>query len=213
MNCTPIQDVAMMPAESYEMLEEIRSKLREEYFPSGVSEEQLVNRLAVLFSERQRLDQYHAFKVEMRHAELRRRVPQAQVLQKTKSRARAIEETNDSREVEWFLSMREGTTEGKLPPRIGEFADGEISHDDILKIPDEPVHGREIFIKLAEEFPILERIKQREQLDVVIDRTIKRLMQLKTMKQMCRQLEPKVISSAKAGSNTPPLIPSVANVK
>ena len=38
--------------------------------------------------------------------------------------------------------------------------------------------------------------KQLEQIDVAIDRTIKRLMQLKTMKQMFRQLEPKVISTS-----------------
>ncbi len=121
-----IHDVAMMPAESYEMLEDIRRKLREEYPPSGMSEEQLVNRLAVLFFERQRLDQYHAFKVEVRHAELRRRVPQAQILEKNKSRVRAIEKANNSRQVEWFLSVQEGTSEGKVPPSGKQFAEGEL---------------------------------------------------------------------------------------
>ena len=33
-----------------------------------------------------------------------------------------------------------------------------------------------------------------ERLDAMIDRTIKRLMQVKTMKQMHRQLEPKLIN-------------------
>jgi hypothetical protein len=33
-----------------------------------------------------------------------------------------------------------------------------------------------------------------ERLDAMIDRTIKRLMQLKSMKQMYRRLEPKLIS-------------------
>ena len=60
-----------------------------------------------------------------------------------------------------------------------------------------PINGREIFFKLVEEFPITERLKQLEQIDVAIDRTIKCFMQVKTMKQMYRQLEPKVISTSK----------------
>jgi hypothetical protein len=62
------------------------------------------------------------------------------------------------------------------------------------KLEGGPVNGREIFFKLLDEFPIIERLKQLEQIDVAIDRTIKRFMQAKTMKQMYRQLEPKVIS-------------------
>jgi hypothetical protein len=58
-------------------------------------------------------------------------------------------------------------------------------------------HGHEIFFELVEEFPSIERLKQLEQIDVAIDRTIKRLRQLKTMKQTFRQLEPKVISTSK----------------
>jgi hypothetical protein len=54
---------------------------------------------------------------------------------------------------------------------------------------------------LVEEFPITDRLKQLEQIDVVIDRTIKRLMQFKTMKQMFRQLEPKEVESRKVATS------------
>jgi hypothetical protein len=54
---------------------------------------------------------------------------------------------------------------------------------------------------LVEEFPITDRLKQLEQTDVVIDRTIKRLMQFKTMKQMFRQLEPKEVKSRKVATS------------
>jgi hypothetical protein len=67
--------------------------------------------------------------------------------------------------------------------------------DHISSLPDiGPADGREVFFKLVEEFPIIERLKKLELIDVVIDRTIKRFLQVKTMKQMFRQAEPKTIS-------------------
>ena len=66
---------------------------------------------------------------------------------------------------------------------------------DAAALPDRPTNGRELLTKLVKEFPIVERIEQLERIDVVVDRTIKRLMQIKTMKQMHRQLEPKQVES------------------
>ena len=50
---------------------------------------------------------------------------------------------------------------------------------------------------MVQAFPIDEEFSAVEQMDATIDRTLKRFMQLKTMKQMFRQLEPKVIESSK----------------
>jgi hypothetical protein len=50
---------------------------------------------------------------------------------------------------------------------------------------------------MVDRFPIVEYIDVIEKFDVPIDRTIKRLMQLKTVKQMHRQLEPKLVGASK----------------
>ena len=73
--------------------------------------------------------------------------------------------------------------------------------EEIADLPDGHSSGRDLFLKLVEEFPITDRLKQLEQIDVVIDRTIKRLMQFKTMKQMFRQLEPKEVKSRKVATS------------
>jgi hypothetical protein len=47
---------------------------------------------------------------------------------------------------------------------------------------------------MVDEFPIIDRVEQFEKIDVMIDRTIKRFINVKTMKQMYRQAEPRLIS-------------------
>ena len=56
----------------------------------------------------------------------------------------------------------------------------------------------QLLLALHDESQVLDRVQKLEQFDVKIDRSIKRLMQAKTMKQMYRQLEPKVITIAQA---------------
>ena len=99
------------------------------------------------------------------------------------------------KEAQEYLDEAEGISIGKpkqIPPE--KYRNPDELFDKIAALPDRPSHGRELFSKLVEEFSILERHEQFEKIDVTIDRTIKRLMQLKTMKQMHRQLEPKVIA-------------------
>jgi hypothetical protein len=64
-------------------------------------------------------------------------------------------------------------------------------------VPDQRFEHEEEFFKMAEAFPIDEEFSAVERMDATIDRTLKRFMQLKTMKQMFRQLEPRVIESSK----------------
>lgn len=187
----------MLPAETCRAFEDLHRELYEEFSPVGITEERLVQRLAVLNLERDRLYRYTQFKMEIRQAEINRQVPYARSIKKAKSRA---VKSKIAKEVEKFLSGDVDAEKSKLPPE--KLSDPERRTNDFLEhiasLPDVgPVHGHEIFFELVEEFPIIERLKQLEQIDVAIDRTIKRLMQLKTMKQMFRQLEPKVISTSK----------------
>jgi hypothetical protein len=59
--------------------------------------------------------------------------------------------------------------------------------------PAKRFEGTEEFFRMVDVFPIDEEFSTLERMDATIDRTLKRFMQLKTMKQMFRQLEPKLI--------------------
>ena len=59
--------------------------------------------------------------------------------------------------------------------------------------PAKRFESQEEFLRMVDIFPIDEEFSTLERMDATIDRTLKRFMQLKTMKQMFRQLEPKLI--------------------
>ena len=190
----PIYETTMIPAETHRAFEDLHRELYEEFSPVGITEERLVHRLADLYLERDRLYRYTQFKMETRQAEINRHVPFAQPIKELKSRA---VEFKKAKKIKKLLSEDVAAEKSKQSPpeklRDPERTNDFLEH--IASLPDVgPVHGREIFFKLVEEFPIIERLNQLEKIDVAIDRTIKRLMQWKTMKQMFRQLEPKVIS-------------------
>ena len=189
-----IVETTMIPGETHRAFEALHRELYDEFLPVGTMEERLIQRLAVLNWERDRLYRSIQFKMEMRQGELNRQVPHAQTIAKLKSRA---QNARISREVEAFLSEHEdAATQKQSPPE--KYRDPKMADSDFIErlasLEIGPINGRDIFFKLIEEFPIIERVKQLEQIDVAIDRTIKRFMQAKTMKQMYRQLEPKVIS-------------------
>jgi len=189
-----IYETTMIPAETHLAFEGLHRELYEEFSPVGITEERLVQRLAVLNLERDRLSRYTQFKMEMRQAEIERQVPFARTNEGLKSRADDFEKAKTVKEAEKFLSGDVTTEQNILSPEAERRTDYFL--EQVSSLPEVgPVHGRDIFFKLVEEFPIIERLKQLEQIDVAIDRTIKRLLQLKTMKQMFRQLEPKVIST------------------
>ena len=193
-----IDETTMISAESHRAFEDLHRELYDEFLPVGTMEERLIQRLAVLNWERDRLYRYLQFKMEIRQAELNRQVPHAKSVAKLRSRAIEFRNAITTREVEKFISEFDVTAQNQSSPE--QSRDHKIPGTDILErsisVEVGPINGREIFFKLVEEFPITERLKQLEQIDVAIDRTIKRFMQVKTMKQMYRQLEPKVISTS-----------------
>ena len=201
-----IFETTMIAAEKHQEFETLLRELYEEFFPDGKTEEDLVNRLAVLHWERRRLYRSEQFKMEIRQAELNRQLPYAQSVAKIKSHAMEFKAAKHVKQVEPFLSGADDAPHEvddtiEKEPILEKDRDRNTSGNDFLEemasLPEVgPANGRDIFLKLVEEFPIIERLKQLEQIDVVIDRTIKRLMQVKTMKQIFRHAEPKVISAS-----------------
>lgn len=193
----PIHDTTMILAETQQDFEDLHRELYEEFSPVGITEERLVQRLAVLNLERDRLYSYMQFKLKTRQAEIKRQVPIARSFKQAKSRALEHQKARSAKEMEVASEDLASEKSNHLPPDA--LSDAERRTNDFVEqmasLPDiGPVNDHEVFFQLVEEFPIVERLKQLEQIDTAIDRTIKRLMQLKTMKQMFRQLEPKVIS-------------------
>jgi hypothetical protein len=71
-------------------------------------------------------------------------------------------------------------------PKIGES---------LALLKPETLHeGADEFIKIFDLDTFDDDLARIERLDAMIDRTIKRLMQIKTMKQMHDRLEPKLIN-------------------
>jgi hypothetical protein len=195
-----IFDTTMIPAENHRDFENRLRDLYEEFFPAGPTEEDLVERLAVLRWERDRVYRYEQMKMEKRQAELNSLVEFANFDRKLRSLVPEFQKARTVKEVEGLLSELEdaGIQIGKQWP-LEKCDDpekwGRIIAEGLTLPPyHEEFHGRDVFFKLVEEFPIIERLERLERIDVMIDRTIKRLLQLKTMKQMHRELEPKVMT-------------------
>lgn len=196
--------VTIVWEQSERTIEDILMELYEEFSPVGITEERLIRRLAVLYWERDELCRYLQFKMEIRQGELNRQLPYAQSIAAIKSRAIEIKHANNVEEGKKLLSELDAATQevddAALEESIPEkYRDPKKSGNDFLEkmvsLPDVgPANGRDIFLKMVDEFPIIDRLEQFDKIDVLIDRTIKRFMQVKTMKQMVRQAEPKLIS-------------------
>jgi hypothetical protein len=196
--------VTIVSEQSYRAFEDILRELYEEHSPVGITEEGLIRRLAVLFWERDELCRYLQFKMGIRQSELNRQLPYAQSIAGIKSRANEIKFARIIEEGKKLLSEFDATAqEGddaapkeSIPERDRNAKmSGNAFLEVIASLPDVgPTNGRDIFLKMVDEFPIIERLEQFEKIDVMIDRTIKRFMQVKTMKQMVRQAEPKLIT-------------------
>ena len=68
---SPIYDTTLIAAETHRAFEKLHEELYLEYSPVGITEEHLVQRLAFLFLERDRLFRYLQFQIEDRQNELK----------------------------------------------------------------------------------------------------------------------------------------------
>jgi hypothetical protein len=196
--------VTIVWEQSDRTIEDILTELYEEFSPVGITEERLIRRLAVLYWERDELCRYLRFKMEIRQSELNRQLPYAQSIAAVKNRAIEIKTVKNLEEVEKFVSELDAATQEVDDAALKEsipakYRDPQNSRDafldEIVSLPDVgPANGRDIFLKMVDEFPIIDRVEQFEKIDVMIDRTIKRFINVKTMKQMYRQAEPRLIS-------------------
>ena len=193
----------MLWSERYEDYEALRADLYLEFTPSGSTEEYLVRTLLDLRWRRRRLDCHEQITIQKRLDEIREVNENSRHVENLRSFASEFNEADSVEKVETILSrlspLYSNTVRGQWPLQAGEDTNtwGPKIAKGLLSWKPAPRHEQaDEFVEIVdlEEFDMaLARI---ERLDAMIERTIKRLMQIKTMKQMHGRLEPKLINGS-----------------
>jgi len=199
----------MLWSERYEDYEALRAELYLEFAPSGSTEDYLVRTLLDLRWRRRRLDCHEQITIQKRLDKIREENETSRHIENLRSFASEFNEATSVEKVEALLaplsSLYTNTIRNRWPLQTGEDPNtwGPKIAKGLLSWKPAPRHEQaDEFIAIVdlEEFDMaLARI---ERLDAQIDRTIKRLMQVKTMKQMYGRLEPKLINLS--AIKTPP---------
>ena len=191
----------MLWSERYEDYESLRVELYLEFTPSGSTEEYLVRTLLDLRWRRRRLDCYDQITIQKRLNEIREENETSRDIENVVAFAPELKEADSVEKVEAILS--------RLPPGYSEAILSrwpfEVGADPVTwgsKIGEalarwEPAtrhEGADEFVEIFDLDTFDDDLARIERLDAMIDRTIKRLMQVKTMKQMYGRLEPKLLN-------------------
>jgi len=183
--------------------EGLRAALHEEWSPEGPTEEYEVETLTGLMWRRQRLDFYEKLKIRNRVIEVRQNNERSRFLEGLKSlsaRFSAADSPEGVNELLGQLSPIQANairlnwpmTEGEASAGWGKQIASALSKLTIPKRHDEAGE----FLAVVDAGEMFDRNLFRiERIDAAIGKSVKRLFQLKTMKQMYRQLQPKTITS------------------
>src|ERR1700730_4878631 len=190
----------MLWSERYQDYEALRDGLYQEFNPSGSTEEYLVRTLLDLRWRRRRLECHEQIVIQQRLDEVHKENEYGHHVDNLRSFAPEFGQATSVEQVEEALArlspIYRNTIQNKWPFNTGDDPQKwgpKIAEGLLAWKPATRHEGADEFIKVLDldEFDMaLARI---ERLDAQIDRTIKRLMQLKTMKQMHGRLEPKLI--------------------
>jgi hypothetical protein len=190
----------MLWSERYEDYEALRDALYQEFTPFGSTEEYLIRTLLDLRWRKRRLECHEQIVTQQRLDKIHAENEYSHHVENLRSFAPEFAEANNVEQVEAVLAtlspIYRNTIRNKWPFKTGDDPQkwGPKIAEGLLAWKPAPRHEQaDEFVKILDldEFDIaLARI---ERLDAMIDRTIKRLMQLKTMKQMHSRLEPKLI--------------------
>ena len=199
----------MLWSESYEDYEALRAGLHDEWSPQGKTEEYEVNTLLDLLWRRRRLDRYEQIIMQKRLNVVREANQTSHHIENLRSFAPNFNEAKGVEQIEVMLSqlspLYSNTIRQRWPLREGEdpntWGTKIASGLTAWKVPVRHEEGDE-FIEIVDLDAIDQDLARIERLDAMIDRTIKRLMQIKTMKQMYGRLQPRLINLS-ATQNAP----------
>ena len=192
----------MLWGETYEDYEALRTRAWEEWSPEGLTEELEVQVLIDLIWRRRRLGRYDRISTQKRLDQIRRDNEQSRHIENLKAFASEFNAADTVEKVHTLLAqlspLYRNTIKRDCPLRDGEDPAkwGERIASDLSawKVPVRH-EGADEFLKAIDPDEAFDRSLDRiERLDAMIDRTIKRLVQIKTMKQLYGQLKPKLVS-------------------
>jgi hypothetical protein len=193
----------MLWSERYEDYESLRVELFREFSPSGTSEEYLVQTLLDLRWRRRRLDCHEQITIQKRLDGIREVNETSRHIENLRSFAAEFNEATSGEKVEALLArlspLYSNIVRHRWPPEAGDDAStwGPKIAKGLLSWKPAPRHEQaDEFIAIVDLEAFDVTLARIERLDAMIDRTIKRLMQIKTMKQMLRRLEPKLINGS-----------------
>jgi hypothetical protein len=191
----------MLWSEQYEDYEALRTGAYEEWFPDGLTEEFEVKTLIQLLWRRRRLDRYEQISTQKRLNEIRKNNEESRHIENLTAFASEFNAASAVEQVNALLStlsplysntirsrwpLRDGDDPGKWGSRIASGLSA-------WKVPARHEEADE-FLEAIDVEVFDRNLDRTERLDAMIDRTIKRLVQIKTMKQMYGRLKPKLIT-------------------
>jgi hypothetical protein len=193
----------MLWSERYEDYESLGAGLNQEWNPNGSTEEYLVQTLLDLRWRRQRLGRYGQISVQKRLDKIRDDNQTSRHIENLGALAPEFNEADRVEKVEAILSrlapLYSNTIRSRWPLESGGDPGGMGCQDRKRSVVVETANTpwRSWWIcRDHRSRDVDEDLARIERLDAMIDRTTKRLMQIKTMKQMHGRLEPKLINGS-----------------
>jgi len=197
----------MLPGENIRSYYALAEEFVEEWAPDGPTERSLVERLVHLHWVRQRLDRYDQTRLYAKVEQIEATDENRRLIYVMKCEAPAFHDAVSRDEVDDILTeMDEGCAlfiKEKVPydespdappwgPAIAKFLE-------TLK-PEARLEGAAKFVTLVDTTGVYVDMERSNRIDEAIDRTIKRLMQVKTAKQILPNMQnakarPKLISA------------------
>ena len=199
-------------SEKYADYEALRVGLNLEYFPNGSSEEYLVDNLRDFLWRRKRLERHERLNLKKRLDQTRLNSEVAYHISNICAKAPDFKQATTVHQVEELLAILSpfyrSTILSRWPPPTGKDAAGNDRDPDTWGakiaagmsswVPPDRLEDADEYLAVLDLAEFDEALARIDRLDAMIDRTIKRLLQLKAQKQIHRQLEPKLINNTAA---------------
>jgi hypothetical protein len=201
----------MLPGESFRDYDALAAELNEEWVPEGPTERSLVERLVGLCWRKQRLDRYENAELKKRVEEIDDRNEANRHRQNLKNLAPDFNDAKSVEAVEEILSRIHPFYNEIITAAVPRAESQDttpwgpaIAADLSTYEPKDQLEGAAKFIAVLDPRLVEINMARSDRIDEAVDRTIKRLMQVKTAKQIFPQMrrsekaEPKLISAPAA---------------
>jgi hypothetical protein len=206
----------MLPGEKLRDYDALRADTYEEWLPDGPSERELVNRLVVFFWQKQRLDRYERLILEKSINQIHAKSEDTRHRQNLKKWGPEFSAAGSVDAVERMLSLfsplYRATIIDWVPLETCQdpASWGAAIGNFLSRLADEEqMEDSDKFMAIMNPDLIEKGLDRSDRLDEKIDRTIKRLMQVKLAKQISRNMtakpQPKLINPP-ASADTKPIL-------